>query len=72
MELKKEDHISTSDKQSTVKDGESTDALPSGFCSGVEIKDAYIPPWIICSILAVMAEGKSFEARYGITAKIFF
>lgn len=66
MELKRAEYVPTSDKGSTVKDGESMDPLASGFCSSVEIKDAYLPPWIICSICAVMgSEGRSFEARYG-------
>ena len=70
MELKKADHISSSDKGSTAKEGEFMD-VHSGFCSSVEIKDAYIPPWIISSICAVMgSEGKSFEARYGKTLNI--
>ncbi|PON44937.1 Donson [Parasponia andersonii] len=63
MELKRAEHISTSDKVSTVNN--ESQRIPSGFCSSVEIKDAYIPPWIICSICAVMgSEGKSFEARF--------
>ena len=63
MELRRAEHISTSNNGSTGKD-ESMQHLPSGPCSSVEIKDAYIPPWIICSICAVVgSEGRSFEAR---------
>ncbi|PON40807.1 Donson [Trema orientale] len=63
MELKRAEHISTSDKLSTVKD--ESQRVPSVFCSSVEIKDTYIPPWIICSICAIMgSEGKSFEAGF--------
>lgn len=66
MELKRAECTSTSEKGSSMKDGESMDQLASGFHSSVEIKDAYIPPWIVCSICALMgSEGRSFEARYG-------
>lgn len=65
MELKRADHISASDKGSTVRDGETADGLPSGFSSSLEIKDAYIPPWIISGICSLMcSEENRFEARY--------
>ncbi|XP_004305562.1 PREDICTED: protein downstream neighbor of son homolog [Fragaria vesca subsp. vesca] len=36
-----------------------------GLCSSVEIKDAFIPPWIISSLCAVVgSEGGSFEASF--------
>ncbi|KAL5545652.1 hypothetical protein UlMin_005339 [Ulmus minor] len=55
----------TPDKGSIMKDGESLQGLPSGFSSSVEIKDAYLPPWIISSICAVMgSEGRTFEASF--------
>lgn len=65
MELKRAECTSTSEKGSSMKDGESMDQLASGFHSSVEIKDAYIPPWIVCNICALMgSEGGSFEASF--------
>lgn len=66
MELKRSDHNATHDGGSKERDGEFMQSSSSNlFCSSVEIKDSFIPPWIICSICAVMgSEGGSFEARY--------
>ncbi|GLT96308.1 hypothetical protein SLE2022_139410 [Rubroshorea leprosula] len=37
----------------------------TGVCYGIEIKDTFLPPWIISSICAVMcSEGRSFEASF--------
>lgn len=64
MELKRADHIAAPPKGST-KDGECVQSSSAGLCYTIEIKDAYLPPWIICSVCAVMgSEGRSFEARY--------
>ncbi|KAF4402379.1 hypothetical protein G4B88_012164 [Cannabis sativa] len=64
MELKGAEHISISDNSSNVKD-ESMEHLSSVFRSSVEIKDAYIPPWIISSICAVVGSGeRSFDASF--------
>uniref|UniRef100_A0A803QIA1 Protein downstream neighbor of Son n=1 Tax=Cannabis sativa TaxID=3483 RepID=A0A803QIA1_CANSA len=64
MELKGAEHISISDNGSNVKD-ESMEHLSSVFRSSVEIKDAYIPPWIISSICAVVGSGeRSFDASF--------
>ncbi|CAH2062645.1 unnamed protein product [Thlaspi arvense] len=36
----------------------------AGFGYGIEIKDAYLPPWVVCSVCeALDSEGISFEAR---------
>lgn len=36
----------------------------SGLCHIIEIKDAYLPPWIINRVCAIMgAEERSFEVR---------
>lgn len=57
MELKRPEH-------NTTRDRGSVDKTSSNICSSVEIKDAYIPPWIVSRICAVLgSEDKSFEAR---------
>lgn len=64
MELKRADHIAAPPKGST-KDGECIQGSSAGLCYTIEIKDAYLPPWIICSVCAVMgSEGRSFEASF--------
>ena len=51
---------------------EAIGSVSAGLSYSIEIKDAYIPPWIISSICATMgSEGRSFEARYG-NSKIHF
>ncbi|XP_062167488.1 uncharacterized protein LOC133873750 isoform X2 [Alnus glutinosa] len=61
MELKRADHIAA--PKGSSKDGESVKGSSAGLCYCIEIKDAYLPPWIICSICDVMSsEGRSFEA----------
>ncbi|XP_021776028.1 protein downstream neighbor of son homolog isoform X2 [Chenopodium quinoa] len=51
-------------KGSLAKDGESF-ASKTGVCYSIEVKDAYLPPWIISSLCAVMgSEGRSFEACF--------
>ena len=41
----------------------------AGFFYSIEIKDAYLPPWVICSLCEAMSsQGISFEARYEILA----
>ncbi|KAL4606748.1 hypothetical protein ACB092_09G125900 [Castanea dentata] len=64
MELKRADHVASPPKGST-KDGECMQGSSAGLCYTIEIKDAYLPPWIICSVCAVMgSEGRSFEASF--------
>ncbi|XAR64824.1 hypothetical protein NMG60_11008681 [Bertholletia excelsa] len=37
----------------------------AGFGYGIEIKDAYLPPWVVCSVCeALDSEGISFEASF--------
>lgn len=63
-ELKRADHVAFPPKGSKTKDGKN-ESVPAGLSYIIEIKDAYIPPWVICSICATMgSEGRSFEARY--------
>lgn len=67
MELKRAEHIAFPDKESIMKEGEPQQGSSSGLCSSVEVKDAYLPPWVICSLCALLSsEGRSFEARYNI------
>lgn len=64
MEWKRADHIACPPKESS-DGGEHVPGSSAGLCYSIEIKDAYLPPWIICSMCAVMgSEGRSFEARY--------
>jgi hypothetical protein len=63
MELKRADYIAA--PKGSSKDGGSVKDSSAGLCYCIEIKDAYLPPWIICSIWEVLSsEGRSFEARY--------
>lgn len=54
-------------KGCTSKDGDSASPSSVGVSYSLEISDAYIPPWAVSSVCAVIAmgsKGKSFEARY--------
>jgi hypothetical protein len=63
MELKRADYIAA--PKGSSKDGGNVKDSSAGLCYCIEIKDAYLPPWIICSIWEVLSsEGRSFEARY--------
>lgn len=47
--------------------GESNLGHSPGICYSIEIKDRYLPPWIISNICyAVCSHGTSFEARYDV------
>ncbi|PRQ44272.1 hypothetical protein RchiOBHm_Chr3g0477411 [Rosa chinensis] len=65
MDLKRTEQVVASNKGSVSQDVGSMQSISSGLCSSVEIKDAFIPPWIICSVCAVVgSEGGSFEASF--------
>ncbi|XP_034679746.1 uncharacterized protein LOC117909800 [Vitis riparia] len=65
-ELKRADHVVFPLKGSKMKD-EANESVSAGLSYSIEIKDAYIPPWIISSICATMgSEGRSFEASFTI------
>ncbi|KAJ6749898.1 hypothetical protein OIU85_000523 [Salix viminalis] len=65
VEVKRAHHIAASPKESTVKDTESSQGSSTGLLSSIEIKDAYIPSWIVCRVCALMdSEGRSFEASF--------
>ncbi|KAB1205646.1 hypothetical protein CJ030_MR7G017818 [Morella rubra] len=62
-EFKRADHIAVPPKGASNY-GEHLQGPSPGMCYSIEIKDSYVPPWIVCSICAVMgSEGRSFEAR---------
>ncbi|KAE9621717.1 hypothetical protein Lalb_Chr01g0017711 [Lupinus albus] len=66
MEMRRAEHIAASFNGSIMKDSESAQRSSDDLCCSIEIKDAFLPPWIISGICALMgSEGRSFEARYG-------
>lgn len=72
MEMRSAERIAASCNESVKKCGESAEGSSDGLCSSIEIKEAFLPPWIICGICALMgSEGRSFEARYGICMVCF-
>ncbi|KAL5135587.1 hypothetical protein HKD37_03G008462 [Glycine soja] len=64
VETRRAEDIAASYNGSIWKDGESAQGSSDSLCT-IEIKDALLPPWIICGICALMAsEGRSFEASF--------
>lgn len=62
-EIKRADSLQP--KGLVTKDGEPVDGSTSGTCYSIEIKDAFIPPWTVCSLCSAMgSEGRSFEASF--------
>lgn len=69
--MRKADNFPFPQKEFTSKD-ETYQGSSAGFCYSIEIKDAYLPPWIICSLCEAMgSEGMSFEARYEIFHEVW-
>ncbi|XP_027914940.1 protein downstream neighbor of Son [Vigna unguiculata] len=63
-ETRRAEDIAASYNGSIWKDGESIQGSSDGLCT-IEIKDALLPPWIICRMCALMSsEGRSFEASF--------
>ncbi|XP_058204348.1 uncharacterized protein LOC131318529 [Rhododendron vialii] len=63
-EVRKADNFPFPQKEFTSKD-ETCQGSSAGFCYSIEIKDAYLPPWIICSLCEAMgSEGMNFEASF--------
>ena len=63
--MRKAEHIAASYNASILKNGESAQGSSDSLCCSIEIKDAFLPPWIICSACALLgSEGRNFEARY--------
>ncbi|XP_019456446.1 PREDICTED: protein downstream neighbor of Son-like isoform X2 [Lupinus angustifolius] len=65
MEMRRAEHIAASFNGSILKDSESAQRSSDDLCCSIEIKDAFLPPWIISGICALMgSEGRSFEASF--------
>ncbi|XP_059668609.1 uncharacterized protein LOC132313713 [Cornus florida] len=63
-EVRKADHISFPLKEVDAKEEFNQDSS-ADFCYSVEIKDAYLPPWIISSVCEAMgSKATSFEASF--------
>ncbi|KAF7818889.1 Protein downstream neighbor of Son [Senna tora] len=65
MEMRRAEQIAAACDGSIRKGDESAQGLPGGLCSSIEIKEAFLPPWIICGICALVgSEGRNFEASF--------
>ncbi|GLT88392.1 hypothetical protein SLE2022_064190 [Rubroshorea leprosula] len=65
MEIKRVDHVADLNNGSFYKNGNSIQNPSTDVCYCIEIKDTYLPPWIISSVCAIMgSEGRSFEASF--------
>lgn len=63
-EVRRADHMSIPSKDS-IRAGEPSLRCSPGICYSIEIKDRYLPPWIISSICrTVCSHGTSFEASF--------
>ncbi|XP_061374534.1 uncharacterized protein LOC133316767, partial [Gastrolobium bilobum] len=63
MEMRKAEHIAASYNGSICKTGESAQGSSDSLCCSIEIKDAFLPPWIICGVCTLLgSEGRNFEA----------
>ncbi|XP_056159036.1 uncharacterized protein LOC115671410 isoform X2 [Syzygium oleosum] len=60
MEMRPANHIADSIKEDSSSGGDST----AGLRYTLEITDAYIPPWIICNICALLGSQGRFEASF--------
>ncbi|KAK8371149.1 hypothetical protein V6Z12_A01G225900 [Gossypium hirsutum] len=65
MEIKRPDRGAALPHDSILKDSCSMPNSSAGLCYSIEIKDSYIPPWIISNMCAQMvSKGQSFEASF--------
>lgn len=63
-EVRRADHISSQLKGTSIG-GEPNRDSSAGICYSVEIKDVYLPPWLISGVCnAMQSNGTDFEARY--------
>lgn len=62
IEMKRADHTADS-FEGPINQG--ADPTPLG--NSLEIKDAYLPPWIVCNLCELVGSCGSFEARYVIS-----
>ncbi|GAB4834119.1 hypothetical protein Ancab_032381 [Ancistrocladus abbreviatus] len=64
-EIKTADHLASESRGSAMKDGESNVGSSGAIFYSIEIKDVFLTPWTVSSVLESMAsEGKSFEASF--------
>ncbi|XP_010263111.1 PREDICTED: protein downstream neighbor of Son [Nelumbo nucifera] len=62
-EMKRVDTVSC--RGSNMEEGNFCQDSRTGFCYSIEVKDTFLPPWIISGICAAMgSEGRSFEASF--------
>ncbi|KAL2533456.1 hypothetical protein Adt_06807 [Abeliophyllum distichum] len=63
-EVRRASHMSSQLKGTSI-DGEPNRGSSAGICYSIEIKDAYIPPWVISGVCNVMqSNGTDFEASF--------
>ncbi|CAH9098910.1 unnamed protein product [Cuscuta epithymum] len=64
-EVRRVDHMSIPPSKNSARAGEPSPGHSPGICYSMEVKDRYLPPWIISSICyAVCSHGTSFEASF--------
>ncbi|XP_043714261.1 protein downstream neighbor of Son-like isoform X1 [Telopea speciosissima] len=64
-EMKRADTVVFPVRASHTDDGESNQGSSVGISYSIEIKDTFLPPWIISGVCAAMgSEGRSFEASF--------
>lgn len=55
----------SSQLKDSIMDSEPKRSSSTGICYSIEIRDAYLPPWVICGICnAMRSNGGDFQARY--------
>ncbi|MED6106202.1 hypothetical protein PIB30_002655 [Stylosanthes scabra] len=67
MEMRRAEQIAASYNGYDWKDGDGEPAQgsPDGLSCSIEIKDTFLPPWIICGVCALLSsEGGRFEASF--------
>ncbi|CAI9780265.1 unnamed protein product [Fraxinus pennsylvanica] len=63
-EVRRADHIASQLKGTSI-DGEPYQGSSAGICYIVEIKDVYLPPWVISEVCdAMQSNGTDFEANF--------
>lgn len=63
-EVRRADHMSVSLKESNMT-GEPNQGSASGFCYSIEIRDSYLPPWIIANLCDYLKSGgSSYETSF--------
>ncbi|KAF8403417.1 hypothetical protein HHK36_011520 [Tetracentron sinense] len=64
-EMKRAESVAFPLRGPHIEDGESNQDSQAGVCYSIEIKDTFLPPWIICGVCAAMSsEGRNFEASF--------